>query len=128
MRIRLPKLLECALQLGKPEFSAKYEEALAQAGPDQTLDGVLREMAGGANPMLEVADYEQGGKDRLMVLEIMEAKLTRCVPGPLSDVHAYCGIGMDSRLQNYFGIICVYLCVLRSNLVQGTPTLGILNH
>ena len=68
----------CAPQLSKDESSAKYEDALAQAGPDSSLDSVLREMAGGANPMLEVADYEQGGKDRLMVLEIMQDKLKRC--------------------------------------------------
>ena len=38
------------LQLSKPEFTEKYEEALAQAGPDHSLDSVLREMAGGRQP------------------------------------------------------------------------------
>ncbi|KAK9819438.1 hypothetical protein WJX74_004366 [Apatococcus lobatus] len=66
-------------RLSKPEFAAKYEDALMRAGQDHTLDGTLREMAGGANPVLEVEDYEQGGKNKLMVLSIMESKLTSLV-------------------------------------------------
>ena len=65
------------MQLSKPEFAAKYEEAIALAGPDHTLDDTLREMAGGANPMLEVEDYEQSGKNKVMVLSIVESKLSR---------------------------------------------------
>ena len=79
------------MQLGKPELSAKYEEALSQAGPDATLDSVLRDMAGGANPLIEVADYETSGKEKLMILGITEAKLQRCATS-LALSHSICSV------------------------------------
>ena len=68
-----------ALQLSQPPHAQQYEAAL-QSAAVASIEPVLREMASGAAPALEVEDFKSGGRVRVMILEANRQRLLRHCP------------------------------------------------
>lgn len=71
------------LQLSQAEHALQYEEALRTAAVS-SIDPILREMASGAAPALEVEDFKSLGKTRVMILEANRQRLLRYPASALS--------------------------------------------
>ena len=54
----------------------QYEEAMRSAGVT-SIDPILREMATGVTPALEVEDFKTLGKARVMILDANRQRLLR---------------------------------------------------
>ena len=64
------------MQLSQAQHALQYEEALRSAAVS-SIDPLLREMASGAAPALEVEEFKTLGKTRVMILDANRQRLLR---------------------------------------------------